>query len=259
MVAWILVFASQGSGITAELIQSMGEECIDIITWMVNEIYNGGELPTDFTESIFIVMPKTHNATECGEFRTLSLIAHISKILLQIIKKRIGPIIERELADSQCGFRRKRGTTEAVTQVHVMSERMIEKQKILYVCFIDYTKAFDRIKHQKLIETLVAKGIPRAEIKVICNLYWSQTAKVRVGDSYTSQFQVKKGVRQGCILSPVLFNIYSEELINEALSQFKGATFNGVSYTNIRFADDTMVVAGSEEELQKMIQYKHSM
>ena len=95
---------------------------------------------------------------------------------------------------------------------------------------------------------------PRAEIKVICNLYWSQTAKVRVGDSYTSQFQVKKGVRQGCILSPVLFNIYSEELINEALSQFKGATFNGVSYTNIRFADDTMVVAESEEELQKMIE-----
>ena len=87
----------------------------------------------------------------------------------------------------------------------------------------------------------------------LCNLYWSQTAKVRVGDSYTSQFQVKKGVRQGCILSPVLFNIYSEELINEALSQFKGATFNGVSYTNIRFADDTMVVAESEEELQKMI------
>ena len=93
-----------------------------------------------------------------------------------------------------------------------------------------------------------------AEIKVISNLYWNQTAKVRVGDSYTSEFRVKKGVRQGCILSPVLFNAYSEELINDALSDYKGVTFNGVRYTNIRFADDTVVVAESEEELQSMIE-----
>ena len=130
---------------------------------------------------------------------------------------------------------------------------MIEKKRYLYICFIDYTKAFDRIKHQKLINILLAKGIPRAEIKIIRNLYWNQKAKVRVGDSYTSEFKVKKGVRQGCILSPVLFNLYSEELINTALDGYKGVTFNGIRYTNIRFADDTAVVAESEEELQSMI------
>ena len=125
----------------------MGEECINLITWMVNKIYKGEDLPSDFIESIFIVMPKTSNASECGEFRTLSLIAHIAKVILQIIKKRIGPVIERQLDDSQLGFRAKRGTIEAVTQLHILGERMMEKQKSLYVCFIDYTKAFDRIRY----------------------------------------------------------------------------------------------------------------
>ena len=129
-------------------------------------------------------MPKTSNASECGEFRTLSLIAHIAKVILQIIKKRIGPVIERQLDDSQLGFRAKRGTIEAVTQLHILGERMMEKQKSLYVCFIDYTKAFDRIKHHKLIQILLDKGIPKEEIKIIGNLYWSQKAKVRIGDQY---------------------------------------------------------------------------
>ena len=240
-------------GITAELIQNMGEECINLITWMVNKIYKGEDLPSDFIESIFIVMPKTSNASECGEFRTLSLIAHIAKVILQIIKKRIGPVIERQLDDSQLGFRAKRGTIEAVTQLHILGERMMEKQKSLYVCFIDYTKAFDRIKHHKLIQILLDKGIPKEEIKIIGNLYWSQKAKVRIGDQYTEEFEVKKGVRQGCILSPILFNIYSEELINYALESYNGVKVNGVSYTNIRFADDTAVIAETEEELQNMM------
>ena len=99
---------------------------------MVNKIYKSGELPADFTESIFIVIPKTNNATECGDFRTLSMITHTSKIILQIIKKRIGPIIDSKIADSQLGFRRNRGTTEAITQVRVLGERMIEKKKDVF-------------------------------------------------------------------------------------------------------------------------------
>ena len=69
----------------------------------------------------------------------------------------------------------------------------------------------------------------------------------------TEEFEVKKGVRQGCILSPILFNIYSEELINDALESYDGVKINGVSYTNIRFADDTAVIAETEEELQNMM------
>ena len=123
----------------------------------------------------------------------------------------------------------------------------------MFICFIDYTKAFGRVKYNKLIKVLEKYDIPQEEIRLISDLHWKTIAVVRTTNGESRGFKIKKGVRQGCILSPILFNMYSEELIREALDDTRGKKVNSVTITNNRYADDTIIIAETEDDLQLMI------
>ena len=172
--------------------------------------------------------------------------------MLNPIKNRIAPIIEQQLSDRQYGFRAGSGTRDAICQLRIMVERCLEMQKTLYICFSDYTKAFDRVQHDLLFEMLSKAGVPDKEISIIKNLYLQQRATVRYENETSQEITIKRGVRQGCILSPCLFNIYTEYLIREALEDEKGININGHNITNIRYADDTIILAESEQQLQRI-------
>src|SRR3989441_3418674 len=107
----------------------MGERGVQIMTRLINKIYQSGYIPEDFRESIFVPIPKVSKAQECGDFRTIALIPHASKVLLHLIKRRITPIIERQLGDSQMGFRKGKGTRDAILQLRMISERIIQMNK----------------------------------------------------------------------------------------------------------------------------------
>ena len=111
-------------------------------------------------------------------------------------------------------------------------------QKDVYICFIDYTKAYDRVKHFKMIECLSEIGMDDKDLQIITKLYWEQPACVRTESGMTSEFKIKKGVRQGCVLSPHLFNLYTEKIFREA-EDMKGINIGGVNINNLRYADDT--------------------
>ena len=172
-------------------------------------------------------LPKSSKAVRCENHRTISLISHTAKVVLDLIKSRIAPIIEQQLSDSQYGFSAGRGTRDAICQLQIMVERCLEMQKTLYICFIDHTKAFDRVKHDLLFEILSKAGVPDKEINIIKNLYLQQKATVRFENETSEEITIKRGVRQGCILSSCLFNIYTEYLISEALEDGKGINING--------------------------------
>src|SRR6267154_724498 len=157
-----------------------------------NKIYKSGYIPEDFRKSIFVPFPKISRTQECNDFGTIALISHASKILLHLIKRRITPIVERQLGDSQMGFRKGKGTRDAIFQLRMISERVTQmniekelqgkkttKKKKLYLCFVDYQRAFDRVKHDKLVEVMEKAGIPDLETTLIINLYWRQHAVVR--------------------------------------------------------------------------------
>ena len=95
----------------------------------------------------------------------------------------------------------------------IVCERAIDLGKDAYICFIDYTKAFDRVKHSKIIECLSEIGIDDKDLQIITKMYWEQTAVVRTEHGITKVFQIKKGVRQGYVLSPSVFNLYTEKNI----------------------------------------------
>ena len=128
-------------------------------------------------------------------------------------------------------------------------------QKNIYFYFIDYTKAFDCVDHNKLWKILKEMGIPYHLICLLRNLYAGQAAAVRTGHGTTDWFQIGKEVRQGCILSPCLFNFYAEYIMKYAgLKEAQaGIKIAGRNINNLTYADDTTLMAEREEELKSLL------
>ena len=118
-----------------------------------------------------------------------------------------------ELPDVQSGFRKGRGTRDPIANIRWITEKAREFQKSIYFCFIDYTKVFDCVDHNKLWKSLKEMGIPDHLTCLLINLYAGQEATVRTGYGTTDWFQIGKGVHQGCILSLCLFNFYAEYIM----------------------------------------------
>lgn len=131
-------------------------------------------------------------------------------------------------------------------------ERVTEVQKTVYMCFIDFEKAFDTVKHECLINMLQEIGVDGKDERLIANLYWSQKAAVRVGGEMTDWIQIRKEVRQGRVLSPDLFSLYGQRVI-EDLEDMDGILIGGRNVNNIRYADDTVLLADTEEKLQALV------
>ena len=121
-----------------------------------------------------------------------------------------------KLGEVQAGFRKGRGTRDQIANIGWIMEKAKEFQKSIYFCFIDYAKAFDYVDHNKLWEILQEMGIPDHLIRLLRNLYAGQEATVRTGHGTTDWFQIGKGVRQGCILLPCLFNFYAKYIMRNA-------------------------------------------
>ena len=142
--------------------------------------------------------------------------SHLTKLLLRIIRNRAKGIIEYDISEGQYGFMKERGTRDAIFNLRVLCERAIDIQRKVYIIFLDYEKAFDRVNHNKLMECLQRCGIDGKDYNIIQNLYWELKAKVRVGDLQSEKIEIKRGVRQGCIMSPTLFNRYTEDIFRDA-------------------------------------------
>ena len=122
----------------------------------------------------------------------------------------------------------------------------------MYICFIDYTNDFDQVQHFKMIECLSEIGMDDKDLQIITKLYWEQSASVRTESRMTSEFKIKKGVRQGCVLSPNLFNLYTERIFRE-VEDMKGVNIGGVNINNLRYADDTVLLAEGPLFLQALL------
>ena len=164
-------------------------------------------------KSVFIPIPKKDNAKECSNYRTIALISHASKVMLNILQARLQQYVNRELPDVQADFRKSRGTRDQIANIRWIMKKAREFQKNIYFCFIDYAKTFDCVDHHKLWNILQEMGIPDHLLR---KLYAGQEAPVRTGHGITDWFQIRKGVCQGCILSPCLFTLYAEYIIRNA-------------------------------------------
>ena len=235
--------------ITAEMLQALDDIGLDKITELCNKIYDTGYIPDDMKRSTFIALPKKAKAVNCTDFRTISLMSHVTKILLKIILHRNSAAIDREIGENQSGFRKGKGTREGIFNLRTINERYLEKQKDVYICFIDYEKAFDRVNHEKLIEKLKLVGMDGKDVRIIARLYWEQAAVVRTDRGNSDSIKIRRGTRQGCVLSPYLFNLFTELIFRAIEKEGEGVTVGGRRISNLRYADDTAITAENENEL----------
>ena len=147
---------------------------------------------------------------------TIALISHASKVMLKILQARLQQYVNRELPDVQAGFRKGRGTRDQIANIHWIIKKAREFHKNIYFCFIDYAKAFDWVDHNKLWKILQEMGILDHLTCLLRNLYAGQEATVRTGHGTIAWVQIGKGVRQGCILSPCLFNLHAGYIMRNA-------------------------------------------
>ena len=161
-------------------------------------------------------MTKKGKVKECSNYRIIALISHASKVTLKILQARLQQYVNCELADVQAGFRKGRGTRDQIANMRWIIKKAREFQKNIHFCFIDYTKAFDCVDHNKLWKILKEMGIPDHLICLLRNLYAGQEATVRTGHRITDWFQIGKGVHQGYMLLPCLFNLYAEYIMRNA-------------------------------------------
>ena len=175
--------------------------------------------------------------------------------MLKILQARRQQYMNRELPDVQARFRKGRGTRDQIANIRWIIEKAREFQKNIYFCFIDYAKAFNCVDHKKLWKILKEMGIPDHLTCLLRNLYAGQEATVRTGQGTTDSFQIGKGVCQGCILSPCSFNLYAEYIMrNAGLEEAQaGVKIAGRNINNLRYADDTTLMAESEEELKSLL------
>ena len=171
----------------------------------------------------------------------------VSKIMLKILQTRLQHYVNHELPDVQAVLRKGRGTIDQIVSIRWIIKKAREFQKNIYFCFIDYAKAFDCVDHNKLWKILKEMGIPDHLTCLLRNLYAGQEATVRTGHGTTDWFQIGKGVRQGYILSPCLFNLYAEYITrNAGLEEAQaGIKIAGGNINNLRYADDTTLMAES--------------
>ena len=152
--------------------------------------------------------------------------------------------MNHELPDGQCGFRKGRGTRDQITNINWIIRKAREFQKNIYLYFIDYVKASDCVDHNKLWEILKGMGIPDHLTCLLRNLYAGQEKTVRTRQGTSDWFQIRKGVCQGCMLSPCLFNLYPEYIMRNAeLDEAQaGIKIAGRNINNLSYADDTTLM-----------------
>ena len=180
-----------------------------------------------------------------------ALILHDNKV---IPEARLRQYMNRELPDVQAGFRKGRGIRDQIGSICCIIEKARGFQKNIYF-FAGNPKPFDCVDHNKLWKILKDMGIPGNLICLLRNLYACQEAKVRTGHSKMDWFQIGKGVHQGYILSPCLFNLYAEYIMGNAMldESQAGIKIAGRNINNLRYADDTTVMTESEEELKSLL------
>ena len=183
-----------------------------------------------------------------------SLISHSSKVMLKILHARFQHYTNQELSDVKLGLERT-DETEIILPTFTRSQRKQGNSHTKNLSFVDYTKAFYCVDHNKLWKALQEMGIPGHLTCLLRNLFVGQEARVRTLYGKTDWFSTEKGVQQGCLLSPCLFNLYAESIMRNArLDELQaGIKIDGRNINNLGYVDDTILMAESKDKLKSLL------
>ena len=263
-------------GIPAELFKAAGPEAFNTFHAILVSIWEEEDMPSEFKDATIVTLFKNKGSkTDCGNYRGISLLSIAGKILARIILNRlVSDIAEENLPEAQCGFRPNRSTTDMIFTVRQVQEKCVEQNVDLYVTFVDLTKAFDTVNREALWAILTKLGCPNKFVNLIRLFHDNMTGSVLSGGEASQTFNILNGVKQGCVLAPVLFNLFFARVLDHAAKDLKqgvylkyrldGSLFDlrrlkaktKITETVVLealFADDCALMAHTESDLQLVV------
>ena len=224
--------------ITDETIQASGEQLVRQIHLLYNKAWNESTIPEECNKSILVPIPKKGDVSRCANYRTVSLINHTGKILLIVLLNRLKQQLKPHLPEEQAGFRKDRNAVHQILTLRLIAEKAKRHEKKIYNCFIDFQKAFDTIKHKVIWAVLRSYGIEEKMVTLLQKIYEKAQSVVRVGRYQGEWFRTNVGTRQGDPLSPLMFIMYLERVMDHVKESNCGMRLSGTLVNNLRFVDD---------------------
>ena len=223
--------------VPVEVFKCLDDTSLSKLYNIVSEIWREEKVPQDLKDAKFVQLFKNKgDKSDCNNYRGTSLLNIFSKIVSRIILPRLQALGQRIYPESQCGYRPGRSTTDMIFSVRQIQEKCRGKNIPLYMAFVDFTKVFDKVSRNGLYIILSKLGCPEKLLNIVKSFHDGMKASLIYEGMESSQFDVKNGVKQGCVLAPVLFNIYFSYLIKYAFdnnqrgvylhSRLDGSLFN---------------------------------
>lgn len=244
--------------LTPEMLKYMGKDGEELLRDIINQAWKSGEVPADWKIAIIVPIHKKGDIKDCNNYRGISLLSVVSKLYERILESRLRDIIEPKLEQEQAGFRPGYSTQDHIFTIRQISEKLLERNRDMYVCFIDLVKAFDMILRTLIWKSLENNKVPKNLIHAIQSLYKDTLNYVRTGNITSTTFKTTAGVRQGGVLSPLLFIIVMNEVIKHCKDRVKELhvgfrNLNRIGIKACAFADDLVIFANSEKALQESL------
>ena len=238
-------------GIVPEMLKAGDEVMVEWMAKLFNLVWREGVVPGDWKKAVITPIFKKGSRLDCANYKGISLLSIVGKVFGRILNERVKAVTDIKVMDEQGGFRAGRGCNDQIFVVKQIVEKTIEKNMKTYMAFVDLEKAYDNVSREKLWVVLDKYGIKRKLLRAIQALYVGSKACVKVGGLTSEDFEVRRGVRQGCTLSPWLFNLFMDNVMREARESFVGEVQLSTGEVGVLlFADVTVVMADSKEGLQ---------
>ena len=268
--------AAGESGILPEMVKAAccGEEFMERLVEMVKDVWREGVVPAEWRDAILVPLPKKGDLSRCDNWRGISLLDVVGKLVARIVQERLQKLAEDELPESQCGFRKGRGCTDMIFTIRQLVEKSWEHTSKSFFTFIDLRKAYDSVPREAMWVALRKLGVPEAMVGLIRSFHEGMTAKIRLDGTLLDQISVRNGLRQGCCMAPVLFNLFTCLVMERWQARLEGAEGVGITLhhkydqklfrryvrnasvrvlTECLFADDGVLLASSRTGAERAV------
>ena len=238
--------------ITTEILKEGGEEVVQWLALICNAAWKSGKVPTDWQSGITVKLPKKGDLTDPNNWRGVTLLSVPGKVFVLMLLNRLRKAVDDKMREEQAGFRPGRSCTDQIFTLRRIVERTMEYQQEAHINFIDFEKAFDSVDRECLWKITAWYGIPPCYITIFKSLYEHSRCCVKTDDGFTEEFEVRTGVRQGCMISPLLFGLAIDWMMRKVNDQSE----NGIIWNrrqqlcDLDFADDIALIRNSRDALQ---------
>ena len=176
----------------------------------VHDVWKMGEVPRDWCDAILVPIPKKGDLSSCDNYwRGISLLDVVGKVVARVLQERLQKVAEDELPESQCGFRRERSCADMIFTVRQLEEKAWEHKSSVYFTFVDLKKVYNSVPRDAMCVALGKLGVPELTVQLIKSFHQDMRARVRLDGVVLEEICVQNGLRQGCCMAPVLFNLYT--------------------------------------------------